>query len=79
MIGILLGNLVQPFFSLQKHFFEHTEDGVSTELWVDVTLDAPVKLTVLNVHNGRAGRAGSPLPDMRNGCLATCGRNRPCT
>ena len=30
-------------------------------------------------ETSRADPAGSPLPAMRNGCLATCGRNRPCT
>ena len=60
--------------------FEHTERGIRSELWVYVALDAPVKFTVLKVRN-EIGRdpAGSPLPDMWNGCLATCGRNRACT
>nr|WP_171096562.1 glycoside hydrolase family 94 protein [Usitatibacter rugosus] len=36
--------------------FEHVEDGIATELWVYVALDAPVKLCVLKVRNvsGRA-------------------------
>jgi len=38
--------------------FEHTEEGVSTELWVYVSLDSAVKLSVLKVRNvsGRARR-----------------------
>jgi cellobiose phosphorylase len=38
--------------------FEHTEDGVSTEVWVYVALDAPIKFTVLKVRNvsGRSRR-----------------------
>jgi cellobiose phosphorylase len=31
--------------------FEHTERGISTETWVYVALDAPVKFTVLKVRN----------------------------
>ena len=30
-------------------------------------------------ETSRADPADSPLPDMWNGCLATCGRNRACT
>jgi cellobiose phosphorylase len=38
--------------------FEHTEDGISSEVWVYVARDAPVKFTVLKVRNvsGRARR-----------------------
>jgi len=38
--------------------FEHSEEGIHTELWVYVALDSPVKFTVLKVHNasGRARR-----------------------
>ncbi len=38
--------------------FEHTEDGISTEMWVYVATDASVKLTVLKVKNesGRSRR-----------------------
>ena len=35
--------------------FEHTEDGISSEMWVYVAMDAAVKLTVLKVKN-RSGR-----------------------
>jgi cellobiose phosphorylase len=35
--------------------FEHTERGVSSEVWVYVAIDAPVKFTVLKVRN-RSGR-----------------------
>ncbi|MFO8091145.1 MAG: glucoamylase family protein [Desulfatiglandaceae bacterium] len=35
--------------------FEHTERGISTEVWVYVAMDAPVKFTVLKVRN-RCGR-----------------------
>ncbi|MGC2063103.1 MAG: glucoamylase family protein [Thermodesulfovibrionales bacterium] len=36
--------------------FEHTEDGISSEMWVYVAIDASVKFTVLKVRNG-SGRA----------------------
>jgi len=38
--------------------FEHTEDGISSELWVYVALDASIKFTVLKVRNasGRSRR-----------------------
>ncbi|MGA8009648.1 MAG: glucoamylase family protein, partial [Thiomonas sp.] len=38
--------------------FEHSEDGISTELWVYVALDAAVKFSVLKVRNmsGRSRR-----------------------
>ena len=38
--------------------FEHTEDGISSEVWVYVATDAPVKFTVLKVRNesGRSRR-----------------------
>jgi cyclic beta-1,2-glucan synthetase len=38
--------------------FEHTEDGISSEVWVYVALDASVKFTVLKVRNesGRSRR-----------------------
>ena len=38
--------------------FEHTEDGVRSEMWVYVAVDAPVKLAVLKVKNesGRSRR-----------------------
>lgn len=32
--------------------FEHTEDGIRSELWVYVALDAPVKFAVLKLRNG---------------------------
>ena len=31
--------------------FEHTEQGLRSEMWVYVALDAPIKFTVLKVHN----------------------------
>ncbi len=31
--------------------FEHSEDGIRTELWVYVALDAAIKFSVLKVHN----------------------------
>ncbi len=34
--------------------FEHTEDGISSEMWVYVAIDASVKFTVLKVRNGSA-------------------------
>ena len=36
--------------------FEHTEDGISSEMWVYVAMDAPVKFTVLKVRN-KSGRS----------------------
>jgi cellobiose phosphorylase len=38
--------------------FEHHEDGICTELWVYVALDAPIKFSVLKIRNasGRARR-----------------------
>ncbi len=36
--------------------FEHTEDGISSEVWVYVALEAPIKFTVLKVRNG-SGRS----------------------
>ncbi|WP_052812917.1 glycoside hydrolase family 94 protein [Desulfonatronum thioautotrophicum] len=36
--------------------FEHTERGISSEVWVFVAMDAPVKFTVLKVRN-RCGRS----------------------
>jgi len=36
--------------------FEHTERGISSEVWVYVAMDAPVKFTVLKVRN-RSGRS----------------------
>jgi cellobiose phosphorylase len=38
--------------------FEHTEDGISSELWVYVALDASIKFTVLKIRNesGRSRR-----------------------
>ncbi|HEX3897156.1 MAG TPA: glucoamylase family protein [Rudaea sp.] len=31
--------------------FEHVEDGIKTEVWIYVALDAPVKFTVIKVRN----------------------------
>ena len=38
--------------------FEHTENGIASELWVYVAMDAPVKFTVLKLRNvsGRSRR-----------------------
>ena len=36
--------------------FEHTEDGISSEAWVYVATDAPIKFTAITVKN-RSGRA----------------------
>ncbi|HEY7788083.1 MAG TPA: cyclic beta 1-2 glucan synthetase, partial [Casimicrobiaceae bacterium] len=36
--------------------FEHTENGIESELWVYVAIDAPVKFTALKLAN-RSGRA----------------------
>ena len=34
--------------------FEHTEDGIRSEVWIYVSLDAPVKFTMLKVRNESA-------------------------
>ncbi len=31
--------------------FEHTEEGIRSELWIYVAIDAPIKFTVLKLHN----------------------------
>ena len=38
--------------------FEHTEGGISSELWVYVAIDAPIRFSVLKVRNesGRSRR-----------------------
>lgn len=38
--------------------FEHSEDGITSELWIYVALDAPVKIAALKVrnHSGRSRR-----------------------
>ncbi len=38
--------------------FEHTENGIASELWIYVAMDAPVKFAVLKLHNvsGRSRR-----------------------
>ena len=38
--------------------FEHTEDGITSELWIYVALDAPVKIAALKIrnHSGRSRR-----------------------
>jgi cyclic beta-1,2-glucan synthetase len=59
--------------------FEHTEDGIHTELWVYVAHDAAVKFSVLKVRNPPGGRVGFRQPAMWNGCWVTCNRDRPCT
>ena len=57
--------------------FEHTENGIASELWVYVAMDAPVKFTVLKVRNvsGYARRVSVTgywewvLGDLRNKSL----------
>ncbi len=57
--------------------FEHTENGIASELWVYVAIDAPVKFSVLKLHNvsGRPRRVSVTgywewvLGDLRNKCL----------
>ena len=54
--------------------FEHTEDGIRSEMWVYVAIDASIKLTVLKVKNesGRSFRLSATgyvewvLGDMRS-------------
>jgi cyclic beta-1,2-glucan synthetase len=38
--------------------FEHVEEGIRSELWIYVAMDAPVKFTVLKLHN-ESGRSRS--------------------
>ena len=38
--------------------FEHTEEGIRSELWIYVAIDAPIKFTVLKLHN-ESGRSRS--------------------
>ncbi len=59
--------------------FEHTEEGISSEMWVYVAMDASVKFLVLKVRNGSGRPAVSLPPDMLNGCWEICSRNRKCT
>jgi cellobiose phosphorylase len=43
-----------PYITRHGHgysVFEHTEDGVHSELWVYVALDAPIKYSVLKIRN----------------------------
>jgi cellobiose phosphorylase len=52
--------------------FEHTENGIASELWVYVAMDAPVKFTVLKLRNvsGRPAVCPSQLLGMGVGRLA---------
>ena len=59
--------------------FEHSEDGIRSELWVYVALDAAIKFSVLKVRNESAARAGSPRPVTWSGCWAICAPSRRCT
>ena len=60
--------------------FEHAEDGIRTELWIYVAIDAPVKFSRAQAAQPvRAARAGSRSPATSNGCSATCARKRRCT
>ena len=38
--------------------FEHSEEGIRSELWIYVAIDAPIKFTVLKLHN-ESGRSRS--------------------
>jgi cellobiose phosphorylase len=57
--------------------FEHTENGIASELWVYVAMDAPVKFTVLKIRNvsGRPRRLSATgywewvLSDLRQKSL----------
>ena len=53
--------------------FEHTENGIASELWIYVAMDAPVKFAVLKLRNVSGRRAGCPSPAIGNGCWAICG------
>ena len=57
--------------------FEHTENGIASELWVYVAMDAPVKFSILKLRNvsGRPRRVSATgycewvLGDLRNKSL----------
>ena len=57
--------------------FEHAENGIASELWVYVAMDAPVKLSILKLRNisGRPRRVSVTgymewvLGDLRHKCL----------
>ncbi len=57
--------------------FEHAENGIASELWIYVAMDAPVKFTVLKLRNvsGRPRRISVTgywewvLGDLRHKCL----------
>jgi cellobiose phosphorylase len=51
--------------------FEHTENGIASELWVYVAMDAPVKFTVLKLRNVSGRPRRCPSPATGNGCWAT--------
>jgi len=65
--------------------FEHTEEGIRSEVWIYVAIDAPVKFTVLKLRN-ESGRSRSlsvtgyvewVLGDLRSKTMMhVCNRNR---
>ncbi len=60
--------------------FEHEEDGIRSELWVYVAIDAAVKFSVLKVRNTSGpSRVRSRPRATWNGCSGTCDRRRRCT
>ncbi len=60
--------------------FEHTEDGIRSELTVFVALDAAVKFFALKVQQPFGPPAtDDPRPATSSGCWATSARNRRCT
>ena len=59
--------------------FEHTEDGISSEVWVYVALDAPIKFTVLKVRNVSSRSRRLSATGYLEWVLGICGQNRPCT
>jgi cyclic beta-1,2-glucan synthetase len=47
--------------------FEYTENGISSELWVYVAIDAPVKFAVLKVRNSSGRTRNYRQPPLRMG------------
>jgi cyclic beta-1,2-glucan synthetase len=59
--------------------FEHVEDGIYSELWVYVALDASVKFSVLKLRNDSGRRAGSALTGYVEWVLGDLREKTACT
>ena len=56
--------------------FEHTEDGIESELRVYVAIDAPVKFSALTLRNRSRPSTPPRSPAISTGCSATSVRRR---